>query len=172
MFNFLIKLLFIFLITFNTSTAHADINVDPTGVLLDIFDVQADALKETSDKTIKSLADNALANFENIYEIVDSEQNFGNIDFNDKQCLTKTVDLIYEHEALKATLGLTTALNDISKAAKLESDIKALFDLVGLVKNVKEASRELASLLKSNKKAYVVNNLLAFGGNRNIKNPR
>ena len=64
--------------------------------------------------------------------------------------LTKTVDLIYEHEALKATLGLTTALNDISKAAKLESDIKALLDLVGLVKNVKEASRELASLLKSN----------------------
>lgn len=142
----------------------------PTGIILDIFEVQADALYGTSTKVQGQVAQYKAANFENIYAIVDAEMK---VDLKDQGMLLKVVDKIYENlpktygDDLHIVTSVIDSARDVEKFIKLASIPS---DIANILKSANKASEELASLLRNDTRGAILKNLLQYGtGSRDGK---
>lgn len=163
------KLLFLFFACLTCNPTSAFSFQSPTGIVTDIFEIQIDALDNTTNKALDSLLSSIAGNVKASMAV----ENFNPTenDLKNHNLLKKTVDSIYDNN--KGRFGTTVSLGKISKAIDIKDDIKKIKKLTNIpksilriAKNADEISKNLSKLIQNDRKGVVLRNIRKYGSGK------
>jgi hypothetical protein len=162
----ILRAAFLLIILIGSTNANAQV-----GTVVDILDIQAQALGDASRKTSNQLAQNLNSQITNIYEIVSNDTV---VDLSNSQALTSFVDQIFEHPVFQSRVGLATSLkqiSDFSDNVNLANDIVNLGLAINTVRNAAKQFSVLRQISRNSTnnslRLTILNNLLGYGAGNN-----